>query len=185
MKSYFKNLFNQLESEDFSYTKPIKRGDSFPDDMCHSFHGIQNRILYLQQEWEAAKSMDDDISTYVIERKDAAGIVIKITDGKQEKYCHYLMDYIKGVLLQHDYHLHVNRHVAERTSGSSQESWHYFLKPKPNFDETNKQVQMFGNVIIETKKDAKGGLQFKLQCNYYSGFNYVDPLSFGEFLASL
>ncbi|MFT4876840.1 MAG: hypothetical protein ACI8S2_001578 [Bacteroidia bacterium] len=38
---------------------------------------------------------------------------------------------------------------------------------------------------MELKKDPKNAVQFKLQCNYYSGFNYSEPLSFDEFLASL
>ena len=68
--------------------------------------------------------------------------------------------------------------------GATQESWFYFLKPKPAFSD-GKQVQRYGNVIIELKKDPKNAVQFKLQCNYYSGFNYSEPLSFDEFLASL
>lgn len=185
MKSYFKNLFNQLESEDFSYSKPVKRSDGFPDEMCHAFNGIQSRIMYLQREWEASSSNEEDISTYAIDRKDAAGMVIKIADAKQEDYCHYLMDYIKGNLEQQDYIIQVNKHTAKRTSGATQESWHYFFKPKPSFDEYGKYQQRYGNVIVETKKDAKGALQFKLQCNYYTGFNYKEPIPFGKFLASL
>jgi hypothetical protein len=83
-----------------------------------------------------------------------------------------------------DYILHANKHTSQRKSGATQESWFYFLKPKPAFSD-GKQVQRYGNVIIELKKDPKNAVQFKLQCNYYSGFNYSEPLSFDEFLASL
>ena len=185
MKSYFKNLYNQLESEDFSYSKRIKRADGFPDAMCHAFNGIQSRILYMQREWESAKSSDEDISTYAIDRKDAAGIVIKISEAKQEDYCHYLMDYIKGSMEQKDYIIQVNRHTIQRKSGATQESWHYFFKPKPSFDAYGKYEQRYGNVIVETKKDAKGGIQFKIQCNYYAGFNYNSPILFEDLLADL
>lgn len=185
MKSYFKNLFNQLESEDFSYSKHIKRADGFADAMCHAFNGIQSRILYLQREWESAKSSEEDISTYVIDRKDAAGIVIKTSEAKQEDYCHYLMEYVKGSMEQKGYIIQVNKHTAARNSGATQESWHYFFKPKPSFDAYGKYEQRYGNVIVETKKDAKGGIQFKIQCNYYTGFNYKSPISFEDLLADL
>lgn len=185
MKSYFKKLFQQLESEDFHYSKPIKREEGFADDMCHSYNGIQNRIIYLQQEWESAKTLDEDISTYVINRKDAAGIVVKISEARQESYCHYLMDFVLGSVKDKGYILFVNKHTQERKSGATAEKWHYFLKPKPSFLENGKYDQKYGNVIVETVKDAKGALQFKIQCNYYAGFNYSEPIDFGQLLADL
>ncbi len=185
MRSFFKNLFYQLELEDFSESKPVHRSADFLDEMCHAFNGIQTRLIYLQSEWEAAKSLDEDISTYAIEREDTAGLVIKISDASQENYCHYLMDYVKGSLQQQGYLLQVNKHTAKRISGATNDCWHYFLKPKPSFDDDGKYQQRFGNVIVETIKDAKGALQFKLQCNYYAGFNYSKPIPFGEFLAHL
>jgi hypothetical protein len=185
MKSYFKNLFSQLESEDFSYSNPIKRGEKFADEMCHSYPEIQNFIMHLQDEWEQAKINEEDISTYVIDRKDSAGMVIKTSDTDKLGQLHYLIDYIRDVLKQDDYIVHVNKHLCERKGGVTQESWKYFLKPKPTFDEYGKYTQRYGTVMIELKKDAKAHLQFKLQCNYYAGFNYREPISFQDLLANL
>jgi hypothetical protein len=184
MPQFIKNLFSKLESEDFSYSKPIKRPASFADGMCHSFSEIQDMIMYLQNEWEASKTANEEISTYAINRKDSAGIVIKVGEQSSLDLHHYFIDYVKSQLQNDGYILNVNKHSSQRTSGACQESWFYFLKPKPSFDE-KKYVQRYGNVIIELKKDPKNAVQFKLQCNYYSGFNYQEPIDFQTFLASL
>jgi len=185
MKSYFKNLFNQLESEDFSFSNPIKRGEGFADNMCHSYPDLQDFIIHLQDEWESAKTNEDNISTYVIDRKDSAGIVIKTSDHTKLDKLHYLIDYMRDVLRQDDYIVHVNKHVSQRKSGATQESWQYFMKPKPTFDEFGKYTQRYGTVMIELKKDAKSHLQFKLQCNYYAALNYGTPTPFEDLLANL
>ena len=184
MSSFFKNLFAKLESEDFSYSKAIKRPENFADEMCHNFPAINDLILYLQTEWETAKTANESISTYAINQRDTNGIVIKVGEQKNLDIHHFLIDYVKTQLQLDDYILHANKHTCQRKSGATQESWFYFLKPKPAFSD-GKQVQRYGNVIIELKKDLKNAVQFKLQCNYYSGFNYSEPLSFDEFLASL
>ena len=185
MKSYFKNLFNQLESEDFSFSKPIKRGENFADEMCHCYLDLQDFILHLQEEWELSKTNEEDISTYVINRKDSAGIVVKTSDHTKLDKLHYLLDYMRDSLRQDDYIVHVNKHISQRKSGATEESWQYFLKPKPTFDELGKYEQRYGTVMIELKKDAKSHLQFKLQCNYYAGFNYGQPIPFEDLLANL
>ena len=184
MPHFIKKLFAKLESEDFTYTNPIKRHESFADEMCHNFPQIQDMIMYLQDEWKASHTADEEISTYAIDRKDAAGIVIKVGEQKSLDTHHYLIDYIKSQLQNDGYIVQVNKHTEQRLSGACQESWYYFLKPKPNFED-GKHVQRYGNVIVELKKDFKNAVQFKLQCNYYSGFNYQEPIEFGEFLASL
>lgn len=184
MPSYFKNLFAKLEKEDFSYTKVIKRPEGFADEMCHNFPAINDLILYLQTEWEAAKTANESISTYAISQPETSGIVIKVGEQRNLDIHHFLIDYIKTQLQLDDYIVHANKHICTRKSGATQESWFYFLKPKPSFNE-GKYVQRYGNVIIELKKDPKNAVQFKLQCNYYAGFNYEAPLSFEAFLESL
>ncbi|PCJ65611.1 MAG: hypothetical protein COA58_09400 [Bacteroidetes bacterium] len=180
----FKKLFANLEKEDFSYSKTIARPKCFADDMCHNFHKIQDLIMYLQSEWEAAKSMDENISTYAIDRKDSAGIVIKVGEQSNLDLHHYLIDYIKSQLENDNYIVQANKHTSQRVSGACEESWFYFLKPKPSFED-KKHAQRYGNVIIELKKDCKNAVQFKLQCNYYSGFNYQNPIDFGNLLSVL
>jgi hypothetical protein len=184
MPSYFKKLVAQLQEEDFSYVKEIKRPAGFADEMCHNYPKINDLLMYLQTEWEAAKTNDEDLSTYAINRKDTAGIIIKVGQQPCLDLHHYFIDYIKSQLQIDDYILHANKHTAKRISGCTEESWFYFLKAKPTFNE-GKFVQRYGNVIVELKKDAKNAIQFKLQCNYYAGFNYAEPIAFDEFLASL
>ena len=184
MPSYFKKLFAQLQEENFSYAQEIKRKEGFADEMCHNYPKINDLLIYLQTEWEAAKTSNENISSYVINRQDAAGIIIKVGQQPNLDIHHYFIDYIKSQLQIDDYILHANKHTAQRVSGATQESWFYFLKAKPTFVE-GKYAQRYGNVIIELKKDAKNAVQFKLQCNYYTGFNYQEPIAFEEFLANL
>jgi hypothetical protein len=184
MPFYLKKLFAKLQEEDFCYSTEIKRADGFLDEMCHHYPAIHHIILHLQTEWEASKTAQEEISTYVINRPDTAGIVIKIGEPSQDKILHYVIDYIKCQLQNDGYLVQVNKHTAQRENASMHETWNYFLKPKPTFSE-DKQVQRYGNVVIELKKDAKNALQFKLQCNYYSGFQYEPPVAFCEFLARL
>ncbi|MDB9881849.1 hypothetical protein OAD66_01805 [Bacteroidia bacterium] len=184
MPSYVKKILTRLEKEDFSYSKPVSRQSCFKDGMCDNFPKIQDLILYLQSEWEQAKSGAEYISTYIIDRGDAAGIVIKVGEQKNLDLQHYLLDYIKDQILSHGYQLSVNKHCTARTCGCCEEYWHYFLKPKPQ-SEDGKRVQLYGNVIVELRKDTKLGVQFKLQCNYFSGFNYQVPNNFAELLQIL
>ena len=185
MPSYYKKILARLEKEDFSYSNPVTRQSGFKDGMCDNFPKIQDLILYLQSEWEQAKTGLEDISTYVINRGDAAGIVIKVGEQKNLNLQHFLLDYIMEQILSHDrYQLSVNKHCTSRTCGCYEEYWHYFLKPKPQ-SEAGKRVQLYGNVIVELRKDTTHGVQFKLQCNYFSGFNYQSPNSFEQLLSIL
>lgn len=181
MPQFIRNLFAKIESEDFSYTNPIKRPECFADNMCHNFPEIQNLLLYLQSEWEAAKTCDESISTYMLNRKDTAGIVIKLEEQSSIDHQHYLIDYLKSQLQANDYIVHANKHISKRVSGNTEESWFYFLKPKPTFVD-GKYNQRYGNVTLELKKDYRNRVQFKFQCNYYAGFNYSEPIDFQELL---
>lgn len=181
MPHFIKKLFSRIEKEDFHYSELIKRPKCFADEMCHNFPEIQNLILYLQNEWEAAKQNEESISTYVIDRKDAAGIIIKVGAQDSIDMHHYLLDYLKCQIQDLGYILNSNKHKLDRVSGNTEETWFYFLKPKPTFTE-GKLDQQYGNITLELKKDYKNAIQFKFQATYYSGFNYQEPKTFDTLL---
>lgn len=181
MKSFFKKLFQKIEDEDFKYSKKISRSDNFYYQMRENVEGLKYLVSYLKDEWSKSTYMEEDLSTYAINRKDLAGVVFKVQNKGYLKHYHFLLEHIKETLKSYDYHVHVNKHVCLRKDGKYEELYCYFLKPKPSFTEDNKYQQRFGTIAIELKEEEKS-FHFKLQCGYYSGFNYTKPESFEELL---
>lgn len=182
MKYFLKKLFNKIENEDFSYSEPIKRSEHFMHAMQEHKDSLGELMHYIKSEWYKSISLEENISTYALNRKDVAGIVIKFQGCTEINLHHYLLEYIKQELQNQGYILNVNKHLSVRSSGKCEELWSYFLKPRPSFNDDGKYDQRYGTVMIELKKDDTDSYHFRLQCGYYSGFNYVEPLAFEELL---
>jgi hypothetical protein len=185
VKSFLKKLFNKIENEDFSYSKPIKRSEHFVQTMQENEGNLQDLLSYIKSEWSKSIHLKEDISTYAINRKDVAGIVLKFQGCTEIKMHHFLLEHIKQELQNQGYIVNVNKHLSQRVSGKCEELWSYFLKPRPSFNDDGKYDQRYGTVMIELKKDDTDSYHFRLQCGYYSGFNYVEPTAFEELLDSL
>lgn len=183
--SIFKKLFNKIEQEDFRYSSNVKRSAAFKEGMKSSEEGIRFLVNHLRYEWQKGKLMEEDISTYVLDREDVAGIVFKIKSVQYKKHYHFLVEHIKDQLLKIEYHLHVNKHLTQRVDGKYTELFSYFLKPKPSFSSENKYNQRYGTISIELKEEDNNSFHFKLQCGYYAGFNYEEPIGFTRFLEIL
>ncbi len=80
----------------------------------------------------------------------------------------------------------VTRHVAEYSEVKQNPvCWEKsYAKIKPSFVD-HKQQQGFGNVQVELKMLDERPKLFKLQTNYYSGFNYEDPKDYSALLDTL
>jgi hypothetical protein len=185
VKSFLKRVFNKIENEDFSYSEPIKRSKHFEQAMQENAASLRDLLSYLKSEWTRSISLQEDISTYAINRKDVAGIVMKFQGCSEINLHHFLMEHIRQTMIQQGYILNVNKHISQRKDGKCEELWSYFLKPRPSFSNDGKYDQKYGTVIIELKKDDTDSYHFRLQCGYYSGFNYVEPLAFEELLEVL
>ena len=182
VKSFLKKLFNKVENEDFSYSEPIKRSQHFVHAMHENKHHMADLLHYIKTEWHNAQCLNERISTYAINRKDVAGIVLKFQGCSEIKLHHFLVEHIKNQLIEQGYITNVNKHISQRKDGKCEELWSYFLKPRPSFNDEGKYDQRYGTVMIELKKDDTDSYHFRLQCGYYSGFNYVEPIAFEELL---
>lgn len=95
----------------------------------------------------------------------------------------FLADLMVSNLKNHSYI--IQRKAVEWSEGNeTQVCWEkYYLKPKPI--SSPKHRQQFGNIHIEFKLIDNLPSLFKIQANYYSGFNYKEPLPFDDLINTL
>jgi glutamate racemase len=178
---FLRKIFSPKIVEHFEVVRPLKRPVEFQEEIQVRIDDVKSLVKYLHNEWERGKVGEDHVSTYVIDRKDVAGIVTKVIGCNCMDHYELLQEYIKNRLEKIGYITYVNRHICEKENGTCRERFVYFLKPKPSFAE-GKYDQKFGNILMELKQDLKDSFHFKLQANYYQGFNYSEPISFDALL---
>lgn len=178
MLKALKKIFSPKVMEQFTEVKPIIRSDIFLHQLKSRKSDIVSTIGYLNSEWNRGKTSEEHISTYIIDRKDSAGIVTKVQGCNCIDHYQLVQEYVKNTMISEmSYMLHVNRHIYESENGTARQRWIYFLKPRPSFDSNGKYNQKFGNIMMEVKMDLEDSFHFKFQITYYTGHNYTTPLS--------
>lgn len=181
---FLRKIFSPKVVEHFEVVEALKRSDLFQHQIEVRKEDVMSMVRYIKSEWDNGKNKKEHISTFVLDRLDAAGIVTKIEGCDCFDYYELLQEYIKNSLEKMGYITYVRKHVKEGQNGSCRQRFIYFLKPKPSFLD-KKYDQKYGNILMELKMDLKDSFHFKFQANYYSGFNYSEPKSFDDLLEIL
>lgn len=119
----------------------------------------------------------------VMDNPASAGIHLDTSGLDPEWNWEFLMEHIKDVLLGEDYLVRKGEKTVNTESKRIKEKQEYYLKPKPNFETTDgiiRHRQAFGNIFLNLERVDDTPTLFKIQANYYAGFNYENPIPFED-----
>jgi len=167
MASWWKKIKSILSSsESSSPTQPavheiIKRSSTFEEGYAQWKDGpLHRRLLnWIAEQYAANQNKQDNVDDTIdfLHTPSTKGFAIHFKDlGYSNKEARYLLDYFKEKVRAQNYRTQVSD-----TRTYSKNTWvetveRHYLKPRPQYDESGKINQLFGNItLLLTLRDDK------------------------------
>lgn len=121
---------------------------------------------------------------YIHKSNGAYGFYLSYSKSFTPDDFSFLAKYFRNKTMELPYTLYSSEKIVKEKAQNIEETEKYYLKPNIAFDENQKMVQQFGNVLIEFVKIDNEPSYLKILVTFYNDNNFSKNLNADNFISN-